>query len=481
MSTPTGAHAITFGTEGWRAVISDEFTFANVRRVAQAIAAYYTQYAQTKQRLPRLAVGYDTRFLSDAYAQTVAEVCAANGLTVTLATRPIPTCAVSRAIVDGQLLFGLMITASHNPPQFNGIKIKDATGGSVEQDVTGAVEGLIDAQPVRQMPLAEAERAKQITRADLLPGYLRGIASYVDLKAIKRVPMRALVDSMHGVGGALIAQLLRGGRTQVTTLRGTPDALFGGSAPEPIPKYLTELLRQMKGRRYALGIANDGDADRIGAATPRGEFLSPGMILTLLLLFFIKERGWTGEVVKSLSNTSLITRVAAKHNLTLHETPVGFKHIAALIRTRDILIGGEESGGIGVKGYLPERDGVLLGLLLLEMLAKRRRPILQLIDALEREFGKLYYQRQDIHYPEVAKPKLFGWLKARTPTALDGQPVVDVKTYDGVKLIARDGSWLLYRLSGTEPILRIYAEGTTRARARTLLAQGEAWAAQFHA
>ncbi len=471
---------IKFGTEGWRAVISDEFTFANVQRMAQAIADYYAQQARASAAPPRAVIGYDTRFLSPAYAQMAAEVCAANGITTTLATRAVPTCAVSRAIVDGKLLFGLMITASHNPPQFNGIKIKDATGGSVEQDVTGAVERLIDARPVQRLPLAEAERTKQIVRGDLLPGYLRGIRAYVDLKAIKRVPMRALVDSMHGVGGTLIAQLLAGGRTRVTTLRGTPDANFGGSAPEPIPKYLTELMRQTKAGRYALGIANDGDADRIGAATPKGEFLSPGLILTLLLRFFVEERGWTGEVVKSISNTSLITRVAAKYNLRLHETSVGFKHIAALIRTRDILIGGEESGGIGVKGYLPERDGVLLGLLLLEMLAKRRRSVLQLIDELEREFGKLYYQRQDVHYPDTAKPRLFAWLKAQTPTALDGQPVVDVQTADGVKLTARDGSWLLYRLSGTEPILRIYAEGTTRARAQKILAHGQRWAAQFH-
>ena len=318
-----------------------------------------------------------------------------------------------------------------------------------------------------------------MSREDLLPGYLKGIKAYVDLAAIKRTPVRVLVDSMHGVGGRLIESLLTGGRCRVTTLRGEPDANFGGSAPEPIPKYLTELLRQVQAKRYALGIANDGDADRIGAASPTGEFLSPGMILTLLLLFFLKERGWTGEVVKSISNTSLITRVAAAHHLTLHETPVGFKHVAALIRTRDILIGGEESGGIGVRGYLPERDGVLLGLLLLELVAKRRKTIPQLVAEIERAYGKFYYQRQDVHYPDACKPRLFGWLKEQTPTALDGQSVAQVQTDDGVKLTAKDGSWLLFRLSGTEPILRIYAEGTTKARAKQILTQGESWANQF--
>ena len=478
MSKQTAAPAITFGTEGWRAVISDGFTFANVRLVAQAIADYYRGHARGGRGF---VIGYDTRFLSSAYAQQVAEVFAANGLSVILATRPAPTCAVSRIIVDQRLRAGIMITASHNPPQFNGIKIKESFGGSADPVVTEAVERLIGAHPVRSMALDDAERAGRVQRADVLPGYLRGITSYVDLKAIKRTPLRVLVDSMHGVGDGLIAHVLRGGRCRVTTMRGEPDATFGGTPPEPIPQYLTELLRQMHGRRYALGIANDGDADRIGAATPQGKFLSPGMILSLLLIFFLEERGWTGEVVTSISNTSLISRVVAKYNLTLHETPVGFKHIAALIRQRDILIGGEESGGIGVKHYLPERDGVLLGLLLLELLAKRRRSMRQLVGALEKEFGAFYYQRQDLQYPDALKPKLFRWLKTQTPTALDGQPVDDVQTSDGVKLIARDGSWLLYRLSGTEPILRIYAEGTTRARARKILAQGEAWAAQFHA
>lgn len=476
----TTAPPIKFGTEGWRAVISDQFTFEHVRLVAQAIAGHYAAAAAAGPP-GRLVVGYDTRFLSPTYAQIVAEVLAGNGLHAILAAGPSPTCAVSRAIVDGRLLAGIMITASHNPPQFNGIKIKESFGGSADPEVTEDVERRIGAQPVAALPLAEALRRGAITRADLLPAYLRGIAAYADLKAIKRVPLRVLVDSMHGVGGRLIEQLLAGGRCRVTTMRGEPDATFGGTAPEPIPKYLTAFLRALKAKRYALGITNDGDADRIGAGTPRGTFLSPGMILSLLLVFFLKERGWTGEVVKSISNTSLITRIAAKHHLTLHETPVGFKHIAALIRTRDVLIGGEESGGIGVKGYLPERDGVLLGLLLLELLAKRRRSIVQLVGELEREFGALHYQRQDIHYPDEAKPKLFAWLKEQTPTALDKQPVSDVQTYDGVKLIARDGSWLLYRLSGTEPILRIYAEGTTAARARKVLAQGVAWAGQFNA
>ncbi|MBI2104899.1 MAG: phosphoglucomutase/phosphomannomutase family protein [Candidatus Omnitrophica bacterium] len=463
---------ITFGTEGWRAVIAEEFTADNVRLVAQAIAGHARGLARPALKGGVIAVGYDSRFLSDYFARAVCEVLAGNGLRSILSDRAVPTCAVSRAVVAKRLPLGIMITASHNPAAYNGIKVKEAYGGSATTETVASIERRLGRTPVRRAPFEEAVRAGAVRQADFMPAFLKGIAAFIDLAAIRRRGLRVVVDSMHGVGGRVIERLLAGGRCRVETRRAEPDPLFGGEAPEPIPSHLLGLSRAVRSDRADLGIATDGDADRLGIVGPGGAWLNPGQVLCVLLEHLITARQATGAVVKTVSNTMMINRLTEDLGLRLLEVPVGFKHIVKLMLEDDVLIGGEESGGIGVKGYLPERDGVLNGLLLLETMAVRRQTLAALLADLERRYGRWHYGRQDLHltFPQVER--LFARLQRQPPASLADVPVVNANRLDGVKLIGRDDSWLLFRRSGTEPIVRIYAETPQRGRLARLLAFG---------
>jgi phosphomannomutase len=308
--------------------------------------------------------------------------------------------------------------------------------------------------------------------ADLLPAYLRGVRSYVDLRVIRRAPLRVVVDSMHGTGGRIIEALVGAGRCRIETIHAEPDPLFGGHAPEPIAMYLRELSQGVTRRRAHIGIANDGDADRIGIIGPDGAWLNPGQAMCILLTHLVATRQAGGTVVKTVSNTMMIDRVAEALGLRLLEVPVGFKHIAKLMLEDRVLIGGEESGGIGVQGYLPERDGLLNGLLLLEAMATRRQTLAAIMRDLERRFGRWHYGRRDLHLRAEQVDRLFARLAASAPEEIGGVAVVRVNQLDGIKLIGRDGSWLLFRRSGTEPVVRIYAETPQKARLARLLAFG---------
>ena len=465
--------AITFGTEGWRAVIADEFTVANVRLVTQAIAEHLLRRPAPVSRPVRsltVAVGHDTRFLSDAFARTVCEVLAGNRIRGVLSRGAVPTCAVSRYVAAKHLTAGIMVTASHNPASYNGLKVKEAYGGSATSETVASIERRLGRSRVLQVPFEDAVRHHLIRQAPMLPRFLQGIRSFIDLPAIRRVPFRVIVDSMHGAGGRLIEGLLKGGRCRVETIHATPDPFFGGQAPEPIASHLVGLRGTIRRTRADLGIANDGDADRIGVVGPDGVWVNPGQVMCVLLLHLVETRKATGAVVKTVSNTMMINRLADALGLELIETPVGFKHIATLMLSRDVLIGGEESGGIGIKGYLPERDGIMNGLLLLEALAVRRRKLSAVLRDLERRFGRWGYGRQDLHLKGSQVDTLFRRLKTRPPETIAGTPVAAINALDGVKLIGRDESWLLFRRSGTEPIVRIYAE-TPRPRALPRLLQ----------
>jgi phosphomannomutase len=284
-----------------------------------------------------------------------------------------------------------------------------------------------------------------------------------------KLPFKVVVDSMHGAGGTLIAELLSGGRCHVATLHPDPRPDFGGLTPEPIARHLEPLMREVRRTRSHVGIANDGDADRIGVVSPEGAFISPGKLLCVLLKYFVTERGYRGGVVTTISNTFLINRLAAKLRLPIHETPVGFKHIAKLMREQPIIIGGEESGGIGVQGYLPERDGILMGLLVLEAMAVQGEGIQQIVRRLERRYGRWWYGRKDLKVSMEQVHRFFERVGARPPASMAGIEVAEVKTLDGIKLIGRDESWLLFRRSGTEPIVRVYAESPVSARVARLL------------
>jgi len=461
---------IVFGTEGWRAIMAEDFTAENVRVVTQAIVDHLV--SQSRGRSMTVAVGHDTRFLSDYFARAACEVLAGNRIKNVLTAGAVPTCAVSRYVAAHHLPIGIMVTASHNPGIYNGIKVKASYGGSATTETVASIERRIGRSAVKRVPLEEA-RAKGLTRvAPMLPLFLQGIRSFVDLAAIRRSRFQVIVDSMHGTGGRLIERLIGGGRCRIDTLHPDPDPLFGGHAPEPIAVHLKELSQAVRRRRADVGIANDGDADRIGVIGPDGTWLNPGQIMCVLLLHLVTARKARGAVVKTVSNTMMINRLAEALGLRLIEVPVGFKHVAKLMLTDDILIGGEESGGIGVKGYLPERDGILNGLLLLEALAVRRQSLAAILGELERKFGRWTYGRTDLHLTMPQVERLFRALKAAPPETIAGIPVAQVNVLDGVKLIGRDESWLLFRRSGTEPIVRIYAETPDPHRLKRLLSLG---------
>ncbi|MCM8783470.1 MAG: phosphoglucomutase/phosphomannomutase family protein [Candidatus Omnitrophica bacterium] len=469
---------IKFGTDGWRAVISDDFTFENVVLVSQAIADYFNKRAQLSQRkdAPEIVVGYDTRFLSESYAQMVAEVLSGNGIKVYLINKPSPTPMVCFFIKKHKLSGGIIITASHNPPQYNGIKIKMDYAGPAEPEVTKEIESFIGQSKIRRINQKEAIEKKLLELIDPSQEYVKFLRSYLNLSLLRRRSYRILVDVMYGTGDDFIPRILKGTKCKVTLLHQERNPLFGGINPEPIPKNMKEVVEKMKKGKFDLAIVNDGDADRVSCVRPDGRIINAGGVLALIILHLLEDRKWLGGVVKTISNTTLINKIAQKYNLKLYETAVGFKYVAKIMREEDILAGGEESGGIGVKHYLPERDGMLTGLLILEMMAYRRKSIIEIMNDIDREFGKFYYVREDIHYPQELKNKLFLVLKEKPFENILGKKVLEVKDFDGIKFISADESWLLFRLSGTEPILRIYAEAHTQKRADMLLKFGKEFA-----
>ena len=461
---------IKFGTDGWRAIMDKEFTFENVELVAQAYSDYLNRDIRPKTgKNPRIVIGYDYRKNSDNFSKRFTEILVANNIDVLLSSHACPTPAVSYKIVSERYDSGIAITASHNPAGYNGIKIKTDFGGSADKGITNAVEELIGKNPVLKKPFTPTNPKIE----NLNEKYLVFLKNYIRLDVIKSAPYKILVDSMHGVGARHIEEIVSGGKISVTTIRSQQDFNFGGYAPEPIPHNLVPSIELMKKGGFDLCVVTDGDADRVGALRANGEFISPGIILSLILLHFVEDLKRTGSVVTTISNTALIYKVARKLGLKVHETPVGFKYVCEIMRRENVLIGGEESGGIGFQDYLYERDGMLSGLLLMEMMAMRKQSFEEILRGVEKEFGKLYYVRNDIDYPNELKTKLFQTLAANPPTVLAQQKVREVKSQDGMKFILGDDSWLLFRLSGTEPILRIYSEATSQGLAENLVAQGK--------
>ena len=459
---------IKFGTDGWRALMDTDFTMENVAKVAQAYADHLAEtVAGPKGRAPRIAIGYDFRKNSENFAARFAEVLVANGVEVLLSDRACPTPAVSFTIVQEKLDGGVVVTASHNPSGYNGIKLKTDFGGSAEKNITDAVERRLEKNPVRGISSSVPKTV------DLTRPYLDFLKSYLRLDVLRSAPYSILVDSMHGAGNGHIADILAGGSIRVQTIRGQRDVTFGGYAPEPIPKNLAPSIELMKKGGFDLGIATDGDADRIGALRPGGEFVSPGTLLSLIMLHMVEDLKRKGSVVTTVSNTVLIYKVARRLGLPVRETPIGFKYICDIMRRENVLIGGEESGGIGFQDYLYERDGLLSGLLVVEMMAMRKQSFEEILRSVEKEFGKLYYVRNDLTYPNDLKPKLFDLLRTRPPVSYDGHRIKNINSQDGMKFILDDDSWLLFRLSGTEPILRIYSEATSQSLAESLVKQGK--------
>ena len=489
---------IKFGTDGWRAVIAREFTFANVERVAQAYADFLvTQsplvkqlvdvgqisieeatsrqfngvikkaFPQTKQFV---IIGFDRRFLSENFALRAAEVMTANQFRVALFAEAQPTPLISWAVKDLQASGGVMITASHNPAIFNGFKIKAPWGGSAAPETTAAVEKLVDANPPKRVDVTDDGHE---LLEPVIDRYRKQIESYVDLERIRRATGQIIVDPMHGSAGHWVEGFLKDGRLSVETIRAYRDAFFGGVNPEPIDQNLAPLKKRVVEAGALVGLATDGDADRVGAVDERGQTMTMHDVVPLLLLHLSRERKMSGGVVVTVSQSVLTKRIAQAGGLKIYETPIGFKYIADLMQKEDILLGAEESGGIGVKGHIPERDGVLNSLLFLESIIAAGKPPSQMLSELHREFGEFHFGRRDLHVPVSQGQELVARLSQNPPPRLAGYYVADAQSLDGAKLIFEDESWLLLRQSGTEPVLRIYAEATSVRKRDELLKAGE--------
>ncbi len=468
---------IRFGTDGWRAVIAETFTFENVRLVSQAVANYLLDTAEPGANL-EVVIGFDTRFLSDRFGAEVARVMAGNGITAHLARADAPTPAISYNIVHKKAAGGVMITASHNPPRYSGYKVKAAYGGSASKQQTRAIAqklyAIHESFGANIMDFKLAEEKGLIRKFDPAWPYYEHLTTHlINMDIISNGELKVVVDSMYGAGRGVFREILSRTRTRLHELHSELNPGFGGIHPEPLGKNLKELISTVQSENANLGLATDGDADRIGAVDEKGKFVDPHTIMALAVRYLVEKRKMSGAIAKTISSTLMLNRMAKKYNLPLHETPVGFDGIAELMITGDVLLGGEESGGISIKGHIPEGDGILMGLLLLEIVAEAGVPLTELIADLQRSFGPTVYQRQDLHLKNpISKEDMVKRLVESAPETMASESVVKVDSYDGVKYHLADDSWLLIRPSGTEPLLRIYAEAGSEAAVKDLLQQG---------
>jgi phosphomannomutase len=462
---------IKFGTDGWRGVIADDFTFDNVRRVAGAIAAYVLKYEDGQRGV---IVGYDTRFGSPGFARLAAEVIANAGIPVKLANDYSPTPAISYAVKQQGAAGGVMVTSSHNPWNWNGVKFKAKFGGSATPAIMKKVEEELHAGT---MPAGQAATIEEI---DLKESHIDAMCKFADLDLIAKANFNFAVDSMYGSGRGVLTRIFGDRGIKHVAIRQELNPLFPGINPEPIEPHI-ELLRQtvLKEKCHA-GLATDGDADRIGAVAEDGSFVDSHKCFAVLTRWLLERKKWPGDVVRAFNTTGMVDRIAAKHGRKLHECPIGFKYIADLMMEHDIVIGGEESGGIGYSRYLPERDGILNALLLANVMAEERKPLGELVHDLQREFGPHYYGRCDLHIPDSVKQSAVQRACAPATTKIGNYNILTKEAIDGVKLFLDAANlgkgaqaWVLLRASGTEPLLRVYCEAAAPQLVAEILEQAK--------
>jgi phosphomannomutase len=450
---------IKFGTDGWRGIIADDYTFENVRRVAGAIAAYVLKHENGARGV---MIGYDTRFGSARFARLIAEVIAGAGIPVKLSNDYTPTPAVSLAVKQQGAAGGVMVTSSHNPWNWNGVKFKGKFGGSATPAIMGKIEDELRAGAMPKSTRAEIEEV------DFKPAHIAAMCKFADLDLVAKANFKFAIDSMYGSGRGVMASIFAERGINHVAIRQDVNPLFPGINPEPIEPHI-ELLRQTVAREHChAGLATDGDADRIGAVAEDGSFVDSHKCFAVLLRWLLERKKWPGDVVRAFNTTSMVDRIAAKYGRKLHECPIGFKYIADLMMDHEIVIGGEESGGIGYSRYLPERDGLLNSLLLANVMAEEHKPLGELVADLQREFGPHHYGRRDLHIPDNVKQAAIQRARSETTTNLGKYKVVKKENMDGVKFFLDapahgDGAtpWILFRASGTEPLLRLYAEAAT--------------------
>jgi phosphomannomutase len=466
---------IHFGTDGWRGVIADDYTFHNVRLVAQSTAEHLLAEGAASRGV---VVGYDTRFLSSTFASLVAEVLAANDIKVWLASDHCPTPALSHSVIRLEAGGGVMITASHNPSRWNGFKIKQHYGGSAPPPVTKAVEEALPridkAGGIRSVPLGEAESRGLVERFDPRPTYLAALRQLVDVQLIREAGLNILVDSMYGAAMGYTTELLGGEATNVDELHSTRNPLFPGMrAPEPIAVNLGEQLGLLAQGNYDVGLSTDGDADRFGLADERGRFITQLQTFALLTHYLVTGREERGPIVRSVTMTRMVDRLGELYDCPVYETPVGFVHLGPKMMETDALIAGEESGGYAFRGHIPERDGLLSGLLLLEAMVKTGKRPSELLAALYDEVGPHEYDRVDITLRGDERDAIRARVAAAAPTTIAGLHVQSSDTLDGFRFVLEGGWWLLLRFSGTEPLLRVYAEMPSSEQVQQALQEGQ--------
>jgi phosphomannomutase len=472
------ATTIKFGTDGWRAVIAEDYTFDNVRLCAQGLATYLRNAGAAE---PKVVIGYDTRFASEDFAAATAEVLGANGVHVYLSTSTVPTPVVSHAVAALKASAGVVITASHNPAIWNGFKIKGPDGSSAPMEVIAGVEAQIASllsqgsggeSGARRRALQHLVQDSVVEWYDPSTAYLAGIRSLVDVEALKDLNGAVVIDSMYGAGSGFFAGLLGGGRLRVDEINGERNPSFPGIRPEPIGPNLEKLRRRVPETGALMGIATDGDADRVGIVDEHGNFMNQHQVFALLCYYLLGIRHERGDVIRSITTTEMISLLGKRYGVPVHVTQVGFKYIAPLMKEYDALIGGEESGGYAFRGHVPERDGVLAGLYFLDMVRQAGKPPSVLLEELYGIVGPHYYDRMDLELEPGNRSCVAEALAGLAPASVGGIPVDRVDRTDGVMLVLKDGSWVLYRLSGTEPLVRIYVETDSTARVRSLLAEG---------
>ncbi len=464
-------NSIVFGTDGWRGIIADDFTFENVRRVAGAIASYVLKYEDAQRGV---IVGYDTRFASQRVAEIASEVIAQAGIPVKLANDYTPTPAVSYAVKDKGAAGGVMITSSHNPWNWNGVKFKGKFGGSATPGIMKKVEEELRAGAMPQRAKAAIEEA------DLKTPYIAAVCRFADMDLIGKTKFRFAIDSMYGSGRGILPGIFQDRGVAFVAIRQEVNPLFPGINPEPIIPHVALLQETVVKEKCDAGLATDGDADRIGAVAEDGSFVDSHKIFSVLLYWLLERKKWPGDVVRAFNTTRMLDRIAAKYGRKLYETKIGFKYTADLMMEHDILIGGEESGGIGYSRFLPERDGILNCLLLANVMAEEGKPLGQLVANLQREFGPHFYGRRDLHIPEEIKQGAIQRAAAEGTHSLGRYRIIRKENLDGIKFFLdapTNGNgaeaWILFRASGTEPLLRAYAEAASPELVSDILAAAE--------
>ncbi len=456
------ASQIQFGTDGWRAQVADDYTFANLRELSLALAVYLYKYQPEKVK-NGVAIGYDTRYRSADFARLVADTLAGAGLPVFLSERDAPTPAIAWATRSMGLATGIMITASHNPPIWNGFKFFNPLGGPADKDATNAVEFVLGKKP------PTSKKAATVQTFDPRPALFEQLHKVVDFDRLKSVKGTAVCDAVYGTGRGYVDVLLKECGWKVIPIRDTPDPMFGGILPDPAnPKCHQLLCDTVKKRGANIGLANDPDADRFGIVDSTGEYLTPNQILPILYYHLLETRGLRGPVARTLPTTGMLDAIAKAYGQEVIETPVGFKWVGAAIEEQGAILGGEESGGLSIIGHYGGKDGVLADLLLAEVWATHQKPLGELLRELEAKFGEFHSTRTDLHLDEEPKRALMDKMKNTPPLEVAGQKIVKVVTTDGVKLTLADGSWILLRASGTEPLIRVYTEAGSPEKLKTL-------------